>query len=102
MLDKNRVIIDTLDIFVSLKRGLTLSDILFQLNNMYEPQGEKIDQELITEILEELSSNGNLKTFKVGAIDNWKITEDGVGKSKKEKAVEKEMEKMKKRMAKSE
>lgn len=77
MLDKTKVTLDVLDICVSLRRGLTISDITFQLNNMYESQGMKVENDMLVEILDELTTNGHLKTFKVGALDSWKITEEG-------------------------
>ena len=77
MLEKTKVIVDVLDIFVSLKRGLNLTDINFQLNNIYEAQGKKVDQQMIIEIINEFTANGYLKTFKVGSLDSWKITEEG-------------------------
>ena len=77
MLEKTKVIVDVLDIFVSSKRGLHLTDVNFQLNNIYEAQGKKIDQHMLTEIIDELTADGYLKTFKVGSLDSWKITEEG-------------------------
>ena len=77
MLEKTKVIVDVLDIFVSLKRGLHLTDISFQLNNIYETHGEKVDQQMLIEIINELTTDGYLKTFKVGSLDSWKITEEG-------------------------
>jgi predicted transcriptional regulator len=77
MLEKTKVIVDVLDIFVSLKRGLHLTDVNFQLNNIYETQGKKVDQHMLIEIINELTADGYLKTFKVGALDSWKITEEG-------------------------
>lgn len=76
-MEKAKVIVDVLDIFVSLRRGLNLGDINFQLNNIYESQGKTVDQQMILEILNELTVEGYLKTFKVGALDSWKITEEG-------------------------
>ena len=77
MLEKTKIIVDVLDIFVSLKRGLNLADINFQLNNIYESQGKTVDKEILIEILNELTAEGYLRTFKVGALDSWKITEEG-------------------------
>lgn len=77
MLEKKKIIVDVLDIFVSLKRGLNLADLTFQLNNIYEPLGEKIDQDMLVDVLTELTTEGYLKTFKVGALDSWKITDEG-------------------------
>ncbi|MHA1201005.1 MAG: hypothetical protein ACTSQ4_00615 [Candidatus Heimdallarchaeaceae archaeon] len=77
MLEKTKVIVDVLDIFVSLKRGLTLTDINFQLNNIYESHGKTVDQQMLIEIINELTTDGYLKTFKVGSLDSWKITEEG-------------------------
>ncbi|MHA1707630.1 MAG: hypothetical protein ACTSX6_07005 [Candidatus Heimdallarchaeaceae archaeon] len=77
MLEKEKVIIDVLDIFVSAKRGLTFSDVMFQLNNMYQPRGEIMEKSLLIDILDELTIQGFLKKFLVGKIDTWKITEEG-------------------------
>ena len=77
MLEKTKVIVDVLDIFVSLKRGLHLTDVNFQLNNIYEAHGKKVDQQMLIEIINELTADGHLKTFKVGSLDSWKITEEG-------------------------
>lgn len=77
MLEKTKVVVDVLDIFVSLRRGLTVTDINFQLNNIYEAKGEKVDQQMLIEIINELTTDGYLKTFKVGTLDSWKITEEG-------------------------
>ncbi|MBY9001770.1 MAG: hypothetical protein KGD64_12705 [Candidatus Heimdallarchaeota archaeon] len=77
MLEKTKLIVDVLDIFVSLKRGLNLPDLIFQLNDIYAPQGMKVEQEMLLEILNELAADGYLKTFKVGVLDSWKITEEG-------------------------
>ena len=77
MLEKTKLTVDALDIFVSLKRGLNLGDLIFQLNNIYESKGEKVDQDMLLELLNELVAEGYLKTFKVGVLDSWKITEEG-------------------------
>ena len=74
MVEKQQIEMDLLDIFVSLNRGLNLSDVMFQLNNLYAPKGEKVEQEMLMEVL---ADKGYLKTFQVGALDSWKITEDG-------------------------
>ncbi len=77
MLEKTKVIVDVLDIFVSLKRGLTLTDVNFQLNNIYASHDKTVDQQILTEVINELTTAGYLKTFKVGSLDSWKITEEG-------------------------
>lgn len=77
MLEKEKVIIDVLDIFVSAKRGLSFSDIMFQLNNIYQPRGEMMEKSLLTDIMNDLTMQGHLNKFKVGTVDTWKITEEG-------------------------
>ena len=77
MLEKEKVIIDVLDIFVSVKRGLAFSDVMFQLNNIYQPRGEMMEKSLLTDIMNELTMQGHLNKFKVGTVDTWKITEEG-------------------------
>lgn len=77
MLEKTKIIVDVLDIFVSLKRGLTLTDINFQLNNIYASHGKTVDQQILIEVINKLTTDGYLKTFKVGSLDSWKITEEG-------------------------
>lgn len=77
MLEKEKVIIDVLDIFVSAKRGLAFSDVMFQLNNIYQPRGEMMEKSLLTDIMNELTMQGHLNKFKVGTVDTWKITEEG-------------------------
>jgi hypothetical protein len=77
MLEKEKVIIDVLDIFVSAKRGLSFSDVMFQLNNIYQPRGEMMEKSLLTDIMNELTMQGHLNKFKVGTVDTWKITEEG-------------------------
>jgi len=77
MLEKEKVIIDVLDIFVSAKRGLSFSDVMFQLNNIYQPRGEMMEKSLLTDIMDDLTMQGHLNKFKVGTVDTWKITEEG-------------------------
>lgn len=77
MVMKEQVEMDLLDIFVSLRRGLNISDINFQLNNLYAQRGEKVEQEVLQEVLASLTEKGYLKVFQVGTIDSWKITEEG-------------------------
>ncbi len=77
MVTKEQVKVDLLDIFVSLNRGLNISDITFQVNNLYSPRGEKAEHEMIMEVLDELTEKEFLKKFQVGSLDSWKITEDG-------------------------
>lgn len=77
MLEKEKVIIDVLDIFVSAKRGLSFSDVMFQLNNIYQPGGEMMEKSLLTDIMNDLTMQGHLNKFKVGTVDTWKITEEG-------------------------
>lgn len=77
MVEKQQIEIDLLDIFVSLNRGLNLSDVMFQLNNLYAPKGESVEQEVLIEVLASLTEKNYLKNFKVGALDSWKITEEG-------------------------
>jgi hypothetical protein len=77
MVEKQQIEMDLLDIFVSLNRGLNISDVMFQLNNLYAPKGEKVEQGVLLEVLNSLTEQGYLKTFQVGALDSWKITEDG-------------------------
>lgn len=77
MVTKEQVEVDLLDIFVSLNRGLNISDITFQINNLYAPRGEKAEPEMILEVLNDLTEKGFLRKFQVGALDSWKITEEG-------------------------
>ena len=77
MVEKQQIEVDLLDIFVSLNRGLNLSDVMFQLNNLYAPRGETVEQDVLIEVLTSLTEKGYLKSFQVGALDSWKITEDG-------------------------
>ncbi len=77
MLEKEKVIIDVLDIFVSAKRGLSFSDVMFQLNNIYQPRGEMMEKSLLIDIMNDLTMQGHLNKFKVGTVDTWKITEEG-------------------------
>ena len=77
MVTKEQVEMDLLDIFVSLQKGLNISDISFQLNNLYAPKGEKVEQDMLVEVLAALTDKGYLKTFQVGSLDSWKITEEG-------------------------
>lgn len=77
MLEKEQVIIDVLDIFVSAKRGLSFGDVMFQLNDIYRAKGEIMEKSLLTDILNDLTMQGFLNKFQVGALDSWKITEEG-------------------------
>ncbi|MHA1952344.1 MAG: hypothetical protein ACXAAM_01635 [Candidatus Heimdallarchaeaceae archaeon] len=77
MLEKEKVIIDVLDIFVSAKRGLAFSDIMFQLNDIYQSRGAMMEKSLLTDIMNDLTMQGHLNKFKVGTVDTWKITEEG-------------------------
>lgn len=77
MVEKQQIEIDLLDIFVSLNRGLNLSDVMFQLNNLYTPRGEKAEQAVLIEVLNSLTEKEYLKNFKVGSLDSWKITDEG-------------------------
>ena len=77
MLEKEKVIVDVLDIFVSARRGLAFGDIMFQLNNIYQPRGEIMEKSLLLDILDELTIQGYIKKFLVGTLDSWKITEEG-------------------------
>jgi len=77
MLEKDQVIIDVLDIFVSAKRGLSFGDVMFQLNDIYKAKGEIMEKSLLTDILNDLTMQGFLNKFQIGTIDNWKITEEG-------------------------
>jgi len=78
MLDKERVKIDVLDVFCLAKRGLSIADVLMQLNSMYVRSGEKLEQQMLQDILDKLTEIGHLKTYKVGILNNWKITEEGI------------------------
>ena len=78
MLDKERVRIDVLDVFCVAKRGLSIADVLMQLNGMYVRFGEKLEQQMLQDILDELTEIGYLKTYTVGVLNNWKITEEGI------------------------
>ena len=77
MLEKEKVIIDVLDILVSARRGLAFGDIIFQLNDIYQPSGEMMEKSLLLDILEDLTIQGYIKKFQVGTLDSWKITEEG-------------------------
>jgi hypothetical protein len=77
MVTKEQVEVDLLDIFVSLNRGLNISDVTFQINNLYAPKGEQATPEILLEVLNELTEKGYLRKFQVGTIDSWKITEEG-------------------------
>ena len=77
MLEKEQVIIDVLDIFVSAKRGLAFGDVMFQLSDIYRSKGEIMEKSLLTDILNDLTMQGFLNKFQVGTIDSWKITEEG-------------------------
>lgn len=77
MLEKEQVIIDVLDIFVSAKRGLSFGDVMFQLNDIYRAKGEMMEKSLLTDILNDLTMQGFLNKFQVGTLDSWKITEEG-------------------------
>ena len=63
MVEKQQIEIDLLDIFVSLNRGLNLSDVMFQLNNLYAPRGESVEQEVLIEVLASLTEKDYLKNF---------------------------------------
>lgn len=77
MLEKEKVIIDVLDIFVSARRGLSFSDIMFQLSDIYQSRGAMMEKSLLTDIMNDLTMQGHLNKFKVGTVDTWKITEEG-------------------------
>ena len=77
MVMKEQIEMDLLDIFVSLQKGLNISDISFQLNNLYAPRGEKVEKDMLVDVLTSLTDKGYLKTFQVGTLDSWKITEEG-------------------------
>ena len=77
MVTKEQVEIDLLDIFVSLNRGLNISDVTFQINNLYANRGEQADPMVLQEVLNELTAKGCLRKFQVGTLDSWKITEEG-------------------------
>ncbi|MHA2357621.1 MAG: hypothetical protein ACXABK_02485 [Candidatus Heimdallarchaeaceae archaeon] len=77
MLEKEQIIMDVLDIFVSTKRGLNFSDIMFQLNTIYQPSGEMMEKSMLLDILDDLTMQGHIKKFVVGTLDTWKITEEG-------------------------
>jgi len=77
MVTKEQIEVDLLDIFVSLNRGLNISDITFQLNNLYSPRGETAEPEMILEVLNALTEKEYLRKFQVGSLDSWKITDDG-------------------------
>lgn len=77
-MDKETVILDVLDIMYSGKRGYTIADLLMQLNNIYQTRGKKIEQQELYEILNELTEKGYLRMYKVGLVDGWKITEEGI------------------------
>jgi hypothetical protein len=77
MVIKEQVEVDMLDIFVSLNRGLNISDVTFQINNLYAPRGEQATPDLLQEVLNELTEKGYLRKFQVGTLDSWKITEEG-------------------------
>ncbi|MCG3215269.1 MAG: hypothetical protein KAS63_00990 [Candidatus Heimdallarchaeota archaeon] len=77
MLEKEKVIIDVLDIFVSAKRALSFADVIFQLNNIYQPINEIMEKSLLMDVLNDLTIQGYIKKFLVGTIDSYKITEEG-------------------------
>lgn len=77
MLEKDKVIVDVLDIFVSAKRGLSFSDVMFQLNDIYQSRGAMMEKSLLEDIMNDLTMQGHLNKFKVGTVDTWKITEEG-------------------------
>ena len=77
MLEKEQIIIDVLDIFVSAKRGFTFSDVMFQLNNIFQSRGEMMEKSMLLDILNDLTMQGLIRKFKVGTLNTWKITEEG-------------------------
>lgn len=77
-MEKETVIMDILDIMYSSKRGFTIADLLIQLNNIYQSRGKTIEQQELQEVLDELTEKGYLKTYKVGAVTGWKITDEGI------------------------
>lgn len=77
MVMKEQIEVDLLDIFVSLNKGLNISELTFQLNNLYAPKGETIKPDVLNEILNTLTEKEFLNKFQVGKIDTWKITENG-------------------------
>jgi len=78
MLDKERVKIDVLDVFCVAKRGFSIADVLMQLNSMYVRSGEKLEQQMLQDVLDDLTEIEYLKTYKVGILNSWKITEEGI------------------------
>ncbi len=77
MIGKEQYILDILDIMSTQKRGFSIADLMMQLNVLYSAKGEKPEQKIVEEVLNDLTSNGYLKSFKVGSISEWKITEEG-------------------------
>ncbi len=77
MLEKEKIIIDVLDILVSARRGLALGDLIFQLNDIYQSSGQIIEKYLLIDILDYLTIQGYIRKFQVGTLDSWKITEEG-------------------------
>ncbi|MHA1304203.1 MAG: hypothetical protein ACTSQE_09435 [Candidatus Heimdallarchaeaceae archaeon] len=76
-MNKDQYMIDILDIMATQKRGFSIADLMFQLSTLYATRGEKPDQVVIQKVLDELTEQGYLKTFQVGALPQWKITEEG-------------------------
>lgn len=76
-MNKEKYTTDILDIMATQKRGFSVADIMLQLNTLYAPRGEKPDQKVVEEVLNELTEKGYLKRFTVGIIPQWKITEEG-------------------------
>ena len=77
MLEKEKVIVDVLDILVSARRGLSFGDIIFQLNDIYQPGGQMMEKSLLLDILDDLTIQGHVTKFLVGTLDSWKITDEG-------------------------
>jgi len=78
-MSNNSLEVDILDIMYSAKRGFSIADLLLQINNIYMAAGKgKVEQEDVEKVLNELTEKGYLKKFKVGIVDNWKITEEGI------------------------
>ncbi len=77
MMDKEKLKFDLLDCMVATRKGMTLLDILNQLTLLYGQQNQNIVQGELLIALNELTTNGYAKTFKIGALDAWKITEEG-------------------------
>ncbi len=78
-MNNKQIEIDVLDIMYSAKRGFSIADLLLQLNNIYTAAGKKnIEQRELEQVLNKLTERGYLKKYKVGIVDNWKITEEGI------------------------